>query len=397
MSRPGRLGALAALYLVQGLPYGLQATALPAMLRAQGVELRHISLLALLALPWTLKLLWAPWVDRARLSPGGRRRVLGSLTFALMVLALLGAALPLATALPALLLVILLMNLVAATQDVAVDGLAVELLQERELGLGNAVQVVGYKVGMLLGGGLLLWATKWTGERGLFLGMAACCLPAFGVALALPEGPAGAAGSARRILVELRAALAAPGMGGLLAFLATYKLGETLIDGMFKPFLVDAGHSLSQIGLWVGSWGMGAGILGSLLGGLLASRLPLKGALGLCLGLRALPLFAAWGLALGPAPAEAVVAVTVAEHLFGGALTTATFAFMMARVDPRLGGTHYTALATVEVLGKAPAGLGAGWLAERLGYADLFLAGAALSVMVMPVWARLPSGPRRRG
>ncbi len=394
MTRPARLALLGLLYTVQGLPYGLQATALPAMLREQGVTLASIGLLTLLAAPWSLKLLWAPWVDRARQRPGGRQRVLVPLLLSLAGLCLLAAMAPLPEALSLLLVLILAMNLVAATQDIAVDGLAVELLPERELGLGNAAQVVGFKVGMLLGGGLLLWATQWIGYAGLFLVMGGLAALAAGVVLRSGEGQAAAASptSAGAILSRTWAALRWPGMGLALAFIASYKLGETLIDAMFKPFLVDQGHSSAQIGLWVGTWGLLFSIAGSLAGGLLASRASIHAALGLCLLLRLIPLVGTVALAVYGAPAQAVILVTCAEHFVGGALTTATFAFMMSRVDRSVGGTHFTALATVEVLGKAPAALASGFLAQALGYPALFALGAALSLGVLPLWAAL--GPR---
>jgi predicted MFS family arabinose efflux permease len=275
------------------------------------------------------------------------------------------------------------MNLAAATQDVAVDGLAVDLLPPEDLGRGNAAQVVGFKVGMLLGGGLLLWASAWIGVEGLFLGMAALALLGAGATWAFRE-PAPAPGTAPPAPAEVARrvwqALRRPGTGWVLAFIATYKLGETLIDVMFKPFLVDQGYTAAQLGLWVGSWGLGCSILGSVLGGLLASRTAALTAVGVAALLRVGPLAAEWALAVFGAPAWAVIATTCAEHLLGGALTTAMFAFMMARVDRTVGGTHFTALAVVEVLGKAPAGLLSGLLAQALGYPALFGLGTALSV-----------------
>ena len=96
--------------------------------------------------------------------------------------------------------------------------------------------------------------------------------------------------------------------------------------------------------------------------------------------LRALPVAGQWALAAFGPTAAGVIAVTTAEHFFGGALTTAMFAFMMSRVDRRIGATHYTALATVEVLGKAPAGILSGVLARAVGYHGVFAIATLLSV-----------------
>lgn len=381
--RPARLALLTTLYTVQGLPYGFQATALPAMLREAGVDLAWIGALTLLAAPWSLKILWAPWVDRVQSPLGRRRGVILPLQLALAALCTAAALTPLPGGLWVLLALVFAMNLAAATQDVAVDGLAVDLLPPEDLGTGNAAQVVGFKIGLLLGGGLLVWATTWVGWSGLFGSMAALALLAAAATWAFTEPPPRpdlAPPSARAVATAVWAALRRPGMGWALAFIATYKLGETLVDVMFKPFLVDQGYTSQQIGLWVGTWGLGFSILGSLLGGLLASRMPLVAAVGLAAVLRAGPVAATWGLAVLGAPAAAVIAVTCAEHLVGGVLTTSMFAFMMSRVDRTVGGTHFTALAVVEVLGKAPAGLLSGVLANALGYPALFGLGTVLSV-----------------
>jgi len=250
---------------------------------------------------------------------------------------------------------------------------------------------VGYKLGMLTGGGLLLWMSESLGWRGLFLAMSALSLLVLGVA-ALAREPrraeaAPGAGGERMSWREVRERLGAlwrlPGTGWVLLFIGTYKLGETMVDVLFKPFLVDAGFAPELIGQWVGTWGIVASLLGSAAGGLLASRVPLLGALALAACLRVFPLGGEWWLALHTPTAGGVIGVTVAEHFFGGVLTTVLFAFMMSRVDRRIGATHYTLLASVEVVGKSPGGPLAGWLASRWGwsYADVFLLGTALSVL----------------
>lgn len=383
MRRPARLALLTVLYTVQGLPYGFQATALPALLREAGVSLAWIGALTLLAAPWSLKLLWAPWVDAFQGRLGRRRGVILPMQLSMAAACVAAAFTPLPAGLWLLLVLVFLMNLAAATQDVAVDGLAVELLPPEELGRGNAAQVVGFKVGMLVGGGLLLWATTWVGWSGLFLAMAAVALAGAGATWAFREPPSAAGPSSpspAAVAAAVWAAMRRPGAAWVLAFIATYKLGETLIDAMFKPFLIDQGYTAAQLGLWVGTWGLGCSILGSLAGGVLASRVPAVTAVGLAALLRIGPLAAEWALSVFGAPQAAVIATTCAEHLLGGLLTTTMFAFMMGKVDRTVGGTHFTALAVVEVLGKAPAGLLSGVLAQALGYPALFGLGTLLSV-----------------
>ncbi|WNG19071.1 MFS transporter [Cystobacter fuscus] len=400
-SRVRKVSLLSALYFVQGLPFGFQTTALPVYLRTQGVSLLVIGSLGLLSLPWMGKALWAPLVDRYGSERVGRRKSwILPMQLGLAATCALAAFVPVPDALKALLGLVFLMNLFAATQDIAVDGFAVDLLEPHELGWGNSAQVVGYKLGMLTGGGLLVWMSGSLGWRGIFLVMSALSLGVFAV-VALTREPRraeGVGGGERVSWSEVRERLAAawrlPGTGWVLLFIATYKLGETLVDVLFKPFLVDMGFSAAQIGQWVGTWGMVASLLGSAAGGWLAARMPLLGALALASCLRVIPLGGEWWLALHPPSAQGVIAVTVAEHFFGGVLTTAVFAFMMSRVDRRIGATHYTLLASVEVLGKSPGGPLAGLLATRFGwsYAQVFLLGTVLSVaFVALLW------PLRRG
>lgn len=387
-SLAGRLAVLGALYLVQGLPYGIQTGALQLILRRQGVSLSEIGFAGALFLPWLLKLIPAPFVDAYFIPALGRRR-----TWILpLQLGMVGCALVAATSdieqnLSLLYVVLLLMNVCAALMDVAVDGLAVDLLGEHELGPGNAAQVVGYKLGSVLTGGLLVWlSAQLGGWSALFWSIVGIVGVVFLITLWFREPDV--ANDAEAVgLVDVARVLAKtvsrPGMRWVLLFIATYKLGESLADAMFKPFLVDHGYTDAQIGLWVGTWGKVASVLGSLAGGLLAARIPIVRAVGITAALRALPIVAQWALAVVGPTDETVIAVTCTEHFFGGAITTAMFAFMMSRVDRRIGGTHFTAFATVEVLGKMPAGLLSGVIAEQLGYAGTFGAGAVLSLVFL--------------
>ena len=217
------------------------------------------------------------------------------------------------------------------------------------------------------------------------MAMAALCLAVFAVTAfareSAPQERSSERTSWREVLVQLKEALLLPGTGWLLLFIGTYKLGETLSDVLYKLFLVDAGVRPEQIGLWVGTWGTATSLLGSLVGGLLATRMPLLGALTLTATLRLFPLIGRWWLATKGVTDAGVISVTMAEEFFGGALTTVMFAFMMSRVDRRISATHYTLMASIEVLGKAPGGPLGGLLVGKAhwSYAQAFLLGVVLS------------------
>lgn len=390
MRSVARIAWLASLYLVQGLPFGFQANALAVLLRQQGISLTHIALTSALALPWSFKALWAPFVDKHWNASIGKRRSWILPMQALLILAMvISAFLPLSEGVTPILVLVLLMNLFAATMDIAVDGLAVDVLQASELGIGNATQVVGYKIGMLMGGGLLVWASSrfGLGWSGIFFLMASVVGVVLVISLFMREEKHAQTGSLEGasskseggsskdeqltitvIVSRLREALTTPTAGWVIALLATYKLGESLVDPVFQPVLLDQGMEAAEIGLIVGTFGMVASIAGSLGGGFLATHgSPLR-ALGYVAVLRVLAIFGQWLIAsFGPLAHGWVALATCAEHLASGALTTIMFAFMMERVDKRIGATHYTVLATLEVLGKAPLSLSAGYLAETLG------------------------------
>lgn len=399
------LAVLSLLYFAQGLPFGFQATALPAYLRAEGLSLSGIGLLGALATPWALKALWAPLVDRYGSARFGRRKSWIVPMQVGLALCCFGVALLSPGAhLKEVLVLVLLMNFFAATQDIAVDGLAVSMLKPEELGAGNAAQVVGYKLGMLTGGGLLVWASAQLGWEGLFAVMGGLVVAVLLLVLTLREpsgeGPTGASEtpSAERLTLpelfqRLKQALTVPGTSWLLLFIGTYKVGEAMVDTMFKPFLIDAGFSPATLGLYLGTYGMVASLLGSVFGGWLSSRFAFVTAVGMAAVLRVFPMLAQAGLAFTVPTAAAVIPVTVLEHFFGGALTATVFALMMSRVDRKIGGTHYTLLATVEVLGKSPGSWASGLLAERLGYGPLFVLGAVLSILFLGTLVPLRGTP----
>lgn len=397
-----KLGLLSVLYFIQGMPYGFQLIALPVYLRAEGMSLTGIGLASAISLPWSLKIIWGPLVDRYGSRRFGRRRSwIVPLQAALAGSCLLVAFVPPDRGLLLLILGVLLMNLFAATMDVAVDGLAVDLLREEELGYGNIAQVVGYKLGILTGGGLLVWASSQIGWRGLFFIMAGVIAAALVVTLGFreqlrnaeaPAAPTTLGGIVRALLRTVRL----PGTVWLLLFIATYKLGESMADAMFKPFLYDGGITREQIGLWVGTWGTFFSLIGSFLGGILASRTRLLTAVGITAVLRAVAVGGEWWLSVVGPTAERVIAVTAAEQLFGGALTTAMFAYMMSRVDRRIGASHFTLLATIEVTSKIVARWGSGLLADQAGYSTLFALATVLSIAFLTLLIPLYQAERSR-
>ncbi|XP_039110068.1 major facilitator superfamily domain-containing protein 3 isoform X1 [Hyaena hyaena] len=407
----GKLLPLAGLYLVQGLPYGLQSGLLPLLLRARGLSLTRVGLAKVLYLPWLFKLVWAPLVD----TRGSLRAWLTLSTAALGLVCGLLAALPPAEAGQAELPVtvaglLLLLNLGAAVQDVALDTLAVQLLEPAELGPGNTVQVVAYKLGAVLAGGGLLDLVPTLSWPRLFLLLAAVYWLAAALVWAAPalqQLPASQPSERPlRTLHLLQDLLAVPGTPWTAGLVLTYKLGEQGASSLFPLFLLDRGISTPELGLWNGVGAVVCSIVGSSLGGALLARhwqaLPL---------LRSVLRFRLGGLACQTTllfhldtPGVRLDGSTVLrgaallslclQHFLGGLVTTTTFTLMMhcTQLAPSaLQATHYSLLATLELLGKLFLGSLSGALADSLGSHICFSFFLALSGMPVLYLGLAPS------
>lgn len=380
------------LYFVQGLPFGFQSKGLKLALTQLNLTMASVTtLVGVLSVPWSLKPLVAPFVDRHGHEGFGRRKSwIVPLQAALGLTCLAAGFFPPDEHLFALLVAVLLMNVFAATQDVPVDGLAVDLLGERELGLGNAVQVVGYKVGMLVGGSVLVSQLPSLGWGGMFDVMAVLCFVVM-VATFFVNEPRSAFVEASQPAQRLtwkelgqraKGLIDTPAARWVLAVVATYKLGETMADALFEPWLVRVAHFEIHEAAGFAGWGMVGSLLGSALGGVLASRIRLLKAVAVAGLFRCLPLFGMWAMVHGyfaPTPRD-IIALTTVEHFFGGMLTTAMFAWMMSKVDKRIGATHFTLLAAVEVIGKFGPGVAAGALVDVIGWGPVFLVAAVTSL-----------------
>lgn len=400
MTRPRKLALLAILYAAQGMPLGFQVLALPLHLAEARVSLSVVGFTGFLAVPFFLKFLWAPIVERT----GRRTPWLVAMQLALLALCVAGALSPPEDDLVRLALVILLMNFAAATQDIAVDGIAVDLLRPEELGLGNAAQVGGYKVGMMLAGGLgvaLAAQLSWAAGFAVMAGVVTLALAAVLLWREPPPAPRAqeTRGSFRAIFAVLLDAVRLPGHVWVLLVVATYKLGESISDTMWKQYVIRiAGARVGDVAVWMNAWGMIPSILGSVAGGLLAARITAIHAIAVAASLRAVAVCVyAVIAATGAADFQLLVAASWAEEASGGALTTAMFAFMMSQIDARIGATHYTVLASLEVAGKFPGSLLSGVVAQYLGFAACFAMAATLSVAYLPlVWLAHRAASRTR-
>ena len=411
LSRNAKVVLLTGLYFAQGLPWGFFTQAFPVILRQRGSSLKEIGLVGLLNLPWALKFLWSPLVDRWSGSPLGPRRgwILPLQAAAVLLLCAVGA-LDVSQATGGLFWVgvgFLLLNTVSATQDIATDGLAVTLLTDAERGLGNGVQVGGYRLGMIVGGGFLLVlysALGWQAAFGLMAGLTLLSsVPiwlyreARGVVQAAP-----AAAVAPRLawwptLVSLSRRPGALRWAGVLCL---YKTGDAMATGMIRPLLVDRGLGVDDVGWLLGTAGSAAALAGAAVGGLLLSRMERRTGL-LAFGVMQLLSVAVWiWPAAGPISSNGLYAVSIFEHFANSMATVALFTAMMDVCDPEQAGTDYTVQACLVVIASGGLGVLSGFAADALGYLGHFsvaTVACGLTVLATAALTRdgLPHAPQR--
>jgi len=372
---------LTSLYIAQGLPYGFFTQALPVLMRDAGASLKAISATSLLFLPWALKFLWAPLVDHV----GSRRGWIIPIQF----IAAIGAAL-LAMVDPghgflAVFIAVFAFNVLAAVQDVATDGMAVRLLDVQARGFGNSIQVGAYRIGMVLGGGLLLWVYAKLGWVAMCLGMSALlaltCVPVLLHREARDDAPRPRRPSLKRLAAGWLPRLRLPGMLALVLLVCAYKFGDAMTASLVGPMLKDGGYALEEIAVFKGTLGSIMGLVGAAAGGLLAFRFGRRRTLLACGAAQALSLLL-YVLAASDVDDRLLMwTACTAEHLFGGMATVALFTLMMDASDPEHAGTDYTLLACAVVIAQGIAVFAGAAIGDSLGYAPTFLIGFLLSVL----------------
>ncbi len=394
MTKMRKLVLLTALYLAQGLPFGFFTQALPVLLRNSGLSLPAIGFANLLTLPWALKFLWAPSVDRWHLEGVGLRRswLLPLQAASVLLFALLSLLTPQEN-LELILAAFLLTNLLAAAQDVATDGLAVDSLTANERGWANGIQVAGYRLGMIIGGGALLFVYDYINWGGVMLTMAliafACTLPVW--FFREPARPLrDKAQSAREALNEVMHLIRKPGAAGWAIVLLVYKTGHASATAMLRPWLVDRGYSMSDIAWILGGFGFVAGLAGALTGGLLASRFSRRKLL-ILFGI--VESFAVttylWPVWSEHATYKVAIATSF-DHFASGMATAVLFTMMMDACSKERAASDYTFQACLVVIAGGLASAFSGVSADKLGYqlhfliaAFLSLAGVALTAIVI--------------
>ena len=376
------------LYLAHALPVYFFNVALPAILRQQGMDLRWIGMLSLLYLPWAFKFLWAPLVDRYFWPQLGRRRSWLIFTqLAVIAGLLLLAAMRIDYGLWPFVLTALWISTMAATQDIAIDGYAVEVYPATHYSLASTMQSAGIALGSMLGGAGTLWLYQqysWQVALLSLTGLIAITTLSVFFMKETHDGQQLAIGGSDNQFLEkykpsLRRVFARPEIRRLLLVIVVYRLVESPAMAMLNPMLVDAKWSLTQIGLLFSVVGAAVGLLAAVAAGWLVKR---QGSMRWLLGagwLRSVVYSGVaiwllsgamgfWGYAI------AVVSILAVRYL----AMTALYTYFMEHCSKQQAGTDFTVLVCFELLVFFIGAALSGFMAEALGYGNLF---AVLSVV----------------
>lgn len=372
-----RVGVMLPLGFSSGLPLALTAGTLQAWMTVEGMDLRAIGMFTLVGLPYTVKFLWAPLMDRFVFSWLGRRRGWMLFTQLLLVILIVGMGFSSPRNAPMVLgLLAVMVAFFSASQDIVFDAYRTEALRDRERGLGAAVSVTGYRVAMLVSGALALILSEFIGWRFTYLLIAG--FMAVGITATLlgpePERQAGPPNTlSEAVWGPFKDFFGRPGAWAVLALIILYKLGDAFAGSLTTVFLIrGAGFSVGEVGAINKGMGLAATILGALAGGTLMARLGLYRSLMFYGLLQAVSNLSFMFLAqMGKNYGMMIFAVAF-ENLSGGMGTAAFVAFLMSLCNTRFTATQFAMFSAMASLGRVFVGPPSGFLAESVGWTVFF-------------------------
>ena len=392
-TRKGRFFTFGMLYISEGIPYGFTSTAMVAFMRTQGLSLEQIgTFVAALFLPWAFKWVWAPLIDLVKLNRfGGRKAWIIFCTTMMTVTLLITAAVDFVDDFQMLLMMVVLNNFFCATQDVAIDSLAVSTLKEEERGRGNGFMFGGQYFGIALGGGGAVFVFGfWGFDVALMYISCLLMLNLLFVIFFVKDPAATSTGVERKSDVlgsfarELKSFMhvlyvsffrsgRGPKIG--LLFSVTPVGAMALAYATLGTIQVDYGLAETQIAE-ISVYNTICAALGCLIGGLLADRFGIKKILALSYVLTTVPTLVLAtqisSIGLESVSIQLLYGVIIAHGLTYGMTFAANAAVFMGMTNPAVAATQFTAFMAMTNLAISMANYWQGIVAERVDYATVF-------------------------
>jgi MFS transporter, PAT family, beta-lactamase induction signal transducer AmpG len=360
------------------LPLGLVLIAVPAWLAVEGIDIKTIGFVTLAQVPWTFKFVWSPLMDRYAPPFLGRKRGWAVLAQAALLVATLALAFLADEPERVWLIgfVTLLIAFASASQDIAIDAYAVEVLHEDEQGVAAGARSALGRLALFLSGRVVITAAKWISWASLFALQGLIYLPAMVLMYFSPE-PA----DLPRPPMTLRSAAWDPFVSFLrqkraveiAIFLTLYKFGDNLASSLVSPFLIQTGFDLTDVGIAAGTIGLVATVLGSITGGTITTAIGLGHALWLFGFLQA---FSNIGYVLiaQAGPNRPLMYVAMAIEAATSGMGTGAFSVLLLRLTRKeFSATQYALLSSIFALGRTVAGPMAGLLVDAMGWSSFFI------------------------
>jgi PAT family beta-lactamase induction signal transducer AmpG len=382
-----KMAALIFLGFASGLPFYLTNTTLQAWMTQANVDLTTIGIFSLVGLPYSLKFLWAPLLDRYIPPFLGRRRGWLVITQVLLLLAIAAMSLhdP-RLGLQALAFNAILIAFFSATQDVAGDAYRTDVLHHREMGAGAAIWVLGYRIALLLTGALAFvladrmpWPTVYILLSSLmFVGIIASFLA--------PEpelNDAPPTTLADAVVLPFNEFFTRSGVARgflVLLFIILYKYSDSLVAVMGTPFLIQTGYTQTEIGVIRGGAGLIATIVGVIAGGAVLAKIGINKSLWGVAVLQALSNLGYYALAVMDENRTWLLGVIIVENFIAGLATAAMLAFMMMMCNKRFSATQFALLSSLVAASRDILTAPSGGIADATGWPTFFLVTIAAGI-----------------
>lgn len=362
-----------------GLPLALTSGTLQAWMTVENIDLKTIGFFSLVGQAYVFKFLWSPVMDRYTPPFLGRRRGWLVMTQILLLLAIaaMGFLEP-STQLRWMAALAVVIAFCSASQDIVFDAWKTDVLPAEERGTGAAISVLGYRLGMLVSGGLALWlADRYLGWQGMYWLMAALLIPCIIATFFAPE-PSDVIPVPRTleqaVAEPLRDFFGRNNAWLILLLIVLYKLGDAFAMSLTTTFLIrGVGFDAGEVGVVNKTLGLFATILGALYGGVLMQRLSLFRALLIFGILQGVSNAGYWLLSITDKQMFSMAAAVFFENLCGGMGTAAFVALLMTLCNKSFSATQFALLSALSAVGRVYVGPIAGWFVEAHGWPTFYL------------------------
>lgn len=374
-----RVYPLLVLGIASGLPLALTAGTLQTWATVENVSLSSIGFLTLVGMAYSFKFVWAPLIDRYLPPFCGRRRGWMVITQILLGIGLIcmGFYNP-SQDLFWLAVLATLVAFLSATQDIAFDAYTAEVLESEERAAGSAIRTLGYRVGMIISGGLAVTlAERWLGWGGMYMAMGGLMF-VFAIASVLapePKEVQAPRSIEEAFIVPFKEFFSRPEAWSILLLIVLYKMGDAFAGALSSTFLIrGAGFSPETVAWANKTLAIIMSIAGALFGGALMTKLGLYRSLMLFGILQAVSNLGYWVVAVIPHNLPVMVAAIGLENLCAGMGTSTFIALLMGLCNVKYTATHYALLSSLASVGRIfIAGPVSPVLVEAIGWPHFFL------------------------